>query len=394
VDRFVDRSTTGPGMNVFYDDGEGTGVIPGRGTRWHERRVSRSFSWHEEERSLDWGHSWAPDPQFSYDGDRGLVLTAGLTYNRYAFLRDPYSSQVGLRAGWSFGLSQPLVDYRHYFRDVIGGSDLGVRFHWSGLEIIDFYGFGDESVASGPTAFHRTPHKRVEMSMMVGFGNGESRQLAIGPVLEYLSTDTTGTASYLRAAEPYGSGRFGQVGLQTIFEFDGRDRSGTPSRGYTLEGGAAYFPEFMSVDRGEFGEVHGQATAYLSRPGGGQTLALRVQGKKVWGTYPFAKAAFLGGASNLRGLHEQRYAGDASLLGSAELRLDVARLLLVVPSDFGFLGLVDVGRVFHDGRSSRWLSAFGGGVWLAPLMRSSTVHFTLARAEGRSAVYVGVGLAF
>ena len=394
VDRFVDRSIAGPGMNVFYDDGEGTGVVSGPSTRWQRRRVSRPFSWHEEERTLDWGHSWAPDPHISYDGDRGLVLAAGLTYNRYGFLRDPYASQLGVRVGWSFGLSQPLLDYRHHVRNAIAGADLGFRFHWSGLEIIDFYGLGNESVASGPTAFHRTPHKRVEMSITFGFGDGVSRRLAFGPVIEYISTDTTGTASYLRAAEPYGSGRFGQIGLQTILEVDGRDRSGTPSRGYTLAGGAAYFPEAVSVDRGGFGEVHGQATAYLSPAGGSPTLALRVQGKKLWGAYPFAHAAFLGGASSLRGLHEQRYAGDASLLGSAELRVDVAELRLVVPTDVGLLGLVDVGRVFHDEQSSRWHLGFGGGIWLAPLRRSSTVHFTVARADDRTAVYVGVGLPF
>jgi hypothetical protein len=394
VDHFFDRSSAEPGANVFYDDGEGTSVVSGTGTQWHQRSVSRAFSWHEEDRTLDWGHSWAPDPRFSYDGDRGLVLSAGLRYYRYGFLRNPYASRLDLRVGWSLGLSQPLFDYSHYFRDLVGGSDLVLRYHWSGLEIIDFYGLGNESVPSGPTAFHRTPHKRIEMSMMVGIGDGESRQLGIGPVIEYISADTTGTASYLRTAQPYGSGRFTQVGLQTVFELDGRDRLGTPSRGYRLEGGAKYVPELLGVDRGSFGEVHGRATAYVSPPGGSPTLALRVQGKKVWGTFPFSESAFLGGEASLRGLHEQRYAGSMSLLGSAELRVDVARILLVLPTDFGLLGLVDVGRVFHDEQSSRWRAGFGGGIWLAPLRRSSTVHFTVARAERRNAIYMGVGLPF
>ncbi len=394
-DRFVDRSTTGPAANSFYDVGETTEVVPGPGTRWFERPAPRPFSWHEEDRTLDWGHSWAPDPRFMYDGDRGLVLTAGLTYTRYGFLRTPYSSQVGLRVGWSFGLGQPLVDYRHYFREVVGGSDLRIQFRWSGMEIIDFYGLGNESVPLGSTAFHRTPHKQIVMSTMVSFGDGESRQLSIGPVLQYLSTDTTGAASYLRAVQPYGSGRFGQIGLQASFELDGRDRQGTPSRGYALEGGATYFPEYMNVERGEFGEAHVQAAAYVSPPGGNPTLALRAQGKKLWGTYPFAEAAFLGGVTSLRGLHEQRYAGDASLLGSAELRVDVARILFVVPTDFGLVGLADIGRVFLDGEeSSKWHSGLGGGIWLAPLRRSSTVQFTVARAERRTAIYFGVGFAF
>jgi hypothetical protein len=394
-DRFVDRSSTGPRANLFYDDGDGTEVVAGPGTRWYERNVERPFSWHEEDRTLDWGHSWKPDPRISYDGDRGLVVSAGLTYNRYGFLRQPYASQLGLRVGWSFGLAAPLLDYRHYFRDVVGGSDLRFGFHWSGLEIIDFYGLGNESVAQGPNSFHRIPHKRIEMSAMVSLGDGESRQLSIGPVIQYISTDTTGETSYLRATHPYGSGRFGQLGLQASLELDARDRLGTPSHGYWLTGGATYFPEYMGVNRGEFGEMHGQAEAYLSPPAGNPTLALRAEGKKLWGTFPFAESAFLGGASNLRGLREQRYAGDASLFGGAQVRLDVARVLFIVPTDFGLLGLADIGRVYRRGeQSSRWHSGFGGGIWLAPLRRSSTAHFTVARAEGRTGIYFGVGLAF
>jgi hypothetical protein len=40
----------------------------------------------------------------------------------------------------------------------------------------------------------------------------------------------------------------------------------------------------------------------------------------VWGQVPFQEAAFIGGASTVRGLYSDRYAGDASAYGNAELR--------------------------------------------------------------------------
>ena len=125
-------------------------------------------------------------------------------------------------------------------------------------------------------------------------------------------------------------------------------------------------------------------------------MAARAQGKKLWGTYPFAEAAFLGGASSVRGLREDRYAGDASLLGSAELRLYLLRLRFIVPTDFGVFGLTDLGRVFLEGESSNtWRSSFGGGIWLAPLRRTSTLQVSVARASsGRTALYLGLGFAF
>lgn len=395
ADRLVDRSTTAPGVNEFYDDGDATEVVEARGTRYHERDASRRFSWLNDVRYLDWGTEWRPMPGGGYDRDRGVMLSAAFTVDQFGFLKDPYSNRMRLEVGWSFGLSEPLVDYRHNFRDALLGQDLAVHSRLSGLEIIDFYGLGNETPQAGSVSFYRVPHKQVVLSTSIDFGDGERRRIGVGPVLTYTSTDTTDTSRYLGTIDPYGSGRFGQLGLQATVELDGRDRSGTPSSGYHVEGGGTYVPEFMDVDRGDFGEVHAQAAAYLSPPGGNPTLAVRAQGKKLWGTFPFAESAFLGGAASLRGIREQRYAGDAAVLGSAELRLYLARIVFLIPSDFGVMALADAGRVFVDGETSNtWRTAWGGGVWFAPLSRGTTLHLTAARSAERTSFYAGVGFAF
>jgi hypothetical protein len=395
ADRLVDASVSDVGTVVFYDGGDATDVVEGPGTRYQRQTVERHFSWLGDPGTLDWGHSWLPEPRVAYDADRGLLLSAGITYDRYGFLKDPYSSRMRLRVGYAFGLKEPVVEYRHDFRDVLAGQDLRIEAQWSGVEIIDFYGLGNETPAVGPVGFHRVPHKQVSIATYVSFGDGRRRQLSVGPVLQYLSTDTAGAATYLATAEPYGSGAFGQAGLRARFDVNGRDAEGTPSAGYFVEGGATYFPEFMGVDRGEFGEVHGQVATYLSPLGRNPTLALRAYGKKVWGTFPFAEAAYLGGRTTLRGLREQRLAGDAAVLGSAELRVHLARLLFIVPSDVGVFGLTDAGRVFRSGESSsEWHTAVGGGVWLAPLRRSSVLQFSLAQSGSRSTFYAGIGFAF
>lgn len=395
ADRFVDNSTTDGERNVFYDGGSATEVSVGPNSRVERRTPARPFSWFLEHRTVDWGGSWIPEPRIAYDADRGLVLAAGLTYDRYGFLKEPYSSRLRLRLGWSFGLSEPLADYRHHFRDVLAGRDLRIEARWSGMEIIDYYGLGNETPSSGPTRFHRVPHKQVSVAAYASLGDGLRRRVSVGPVFQYLSTDTADASTYLAATRPYGSGRFAQVGVRAAFEVNERDREGTPSEGYLLEGGAGFFPAYLDVDQGAFGELHGQAVAYLSPEGRNPTLALRAHAKKVWGTYPFADAAFLGGPASLRGMREQRLAGDAVVLGSAELRVHVGRLLFVVPTDVGLFALTDAGRVFRHGESSReWHTSWGGGVWLAPLRRSSTLQLSVARAESRVAFYAGIGFAF
>jgi len=158
--------------------------------------------------------------------------------------------------------------------------------------------------------------------------------------------------------------------------------------------GASLFPEVWDVER-TFGEVHGEASAYLSpamplHP----TLALRAGGKRVWGTYPFHEAAYLG-SPYVRGLHSARYAGDASAYGSAELRLPLFRPYIVVPGEFGVLGFTDVGRVFLDGESSDvWHTGVGGGVWFSFLQRANTLTLAVARGDDRTAVYFRAGFGY
>ena len=88
---------------------------------------------------------------------------------------------------------------------------------------------------------------------------------------------------------------------------------------------------------------------YLSPSWGNPTLAARIGGKKLWGEFPYYEAAFLGGAANLRGLPEERFAGDASFYGSVELRAFLTRLTFILPIDMGVFGLTDVGRTYFKG---------------------------------------------
>ena len=144
---------------------------------------------------------------------------------------------------------------------------------------------------------------------------------------------------------------------------------------------------------GTFGEVHGEVAAFLTpRTTFGPTLALRVGGKRVWGDYPFFEAAFVGGAATVRGLRENRYAGDASAYGNAELRLRLGRYFFVLPGEYGVFGLADVGRVFLDGESSDvWHTGVGGGFWFAFLDPANTFTVALARGDRRTALYLNAG---
>ncbi len=185
-----------------------------------------------------------------------------------------------------------------------------------------------------------------------------------------------------------------QVGVQALLDLDGRDHLQWPTRGYHVTAGAAYYPKLLDVDDGVV-EARGELATFLSPTGGNPTLATRVGGKHLWGTFPYYEAALLGGAENVRGLREQRYAGRSSLYGSAELRVSLGRFFLLFPSDFGVFGFGDLGRVFQDDLpSDKWHKSYGGGIWFAPMTRATTFQVSLAKSGRQRAVYFGLGFAY
>jgi outer membrane protein assembly factor BamA len=229
---------------------------------------------------------------------------------------------------------------------------------------------------------------------MLSFGDGERTEVSIGPVFKRTASDTTVTGNLVAEQNPYGSGDFLQVGILTTLELEGRDRRAWPTSGYHITAAAAYYPALLDLTS-SFVRAQGEVATYLSPSGGNPTLAVRLGGSHVWGTFPYSEAAFIGGVGDVRGLREQRYAGRSAAYGSAELRVALGRFTLVFPADFGVFGFGDVGRVYADDDPSDVRhNGYGGGIWIAPVMREMTARVAVAKSEGRTTFLLGMGFGF
>jgi hemolysin activation/secretion protein len=241
--------------------------------------------------------------------------------------------------------------------------------------------------------FYRVPQQQYLVAPSVTFPFGADGAFTVGPVLKFAHTDLE-AGRFITLTQPYGVGSFGEVGGAASVEWDTRNGPAATRGVHLLAAGSAY-PAVWDVTE-TFGEVHGEASTYLTpRTSFGPTLALRAGGKKVWGRFPFFESAFVGGAATVRGLREDRYAGDAALYGNAELRARLGRFFAVLPGEYGVFGLADVGRVFLEGESSdTWHTGIGGGVWFAFLERANTISIAVARGDHRTALYLRAGFAY
>jgi hypothetical protein len=340
------------------------------------------------------GRWWWYSPALQLNGDRGALIGLQSSTFTYGFRRNPYASRLDLSAGYGTDASRfagaATLDLRQ--------ENSGIHFIFSGsasgAEVRNFYGFGNETPRVAPRTFYKTYGDDYQLSLAVAGPLGRQLTAQVGPVIRYTSTDFS-RGGMISIARPYGSGEFGTLGARLGLDLDSRDAPAAATRGAHVAVEGTVYPAAWDV-QSTFGSVSGQASTYLTariplRP----TLALRVGGDKVWGTYPYTAAAFIGGQRTVRGLRAYRFEGDASAYGNAELRLPISKLDVLAPFELGIFGLADVGRVWLKGESSdTWHSAFGGGISLAFLNARNTVTAAVARGDHQTGVYLGSGFMF
>jgi outer membrane protein assembly factor BamA len=188
------------------------------------------------------------------------------------------------------------------------------------------------------------------------------------------------------------------VSVRKLFEMaaelqhDGRNRERAATSGFFGRLNFSVSPKMLD-NHDTFTKLRGDTRVYLGSDD--VTLALRAAGERVWGRFPFYEAAFLGGSETLRGFRFQRFAGDATVWGNAELRFFLSKFRFLVPQHFGIFALADAGRVWQDGESEgSWHKNFGGGIWIAPLRRDFTFSIGAGVSNERTAVVAGLGFGF
>ncbi len=376
-DRGNNRFTTGPGTSVDrrpYDD-------PPRDTS--TLGLPR-----------DWGSRWVPLTWVGYTPDIGLFAGGGAAGTVYGFRRLPYSSHVVVRAGYATAAATYRAELTGEFRGIVPPATVMLRLRASGIDVLRFYGFGNETPTTGATDFYKVKQQQYLVAPALRFALSRSADFSVGPVYKFAHTKLE-PGTFIDAARPYGVADYGQIGGTADFRADTRDVPRAASRGIVFHFGGSVYPKALDVGAA-FGEGHAEAATYLTaRMPLQPTLAVRVAGKKVWGTYPLHEAAYVGGATTVRGFVEHRFAGDASVYGNVELRFSVAKFFFLVPTEVGLFGLGDAGRVFLSGETSdRWHVGAGGGLWLAFLNRANTVSVAAAHSVEGTRVYVRAGFPF
>jgi hypothetical protein len=340
----------------------------------------------------DWGGRAQLWPTASYGYDVQAILGYGGHTDWYAFRRVPYSTRLSYRLEFATGKLSGRATLGLQRRFENSSAFFGIETMASGIETLRWYGFGNESVQDQSVSFYRVNRNELAAALKLGRSFGRGRhEISIGPIVRWSQTDTLekhNKVRFIAQDTPYGVGEFGLVGLRAGIRIDGRDHPKFASKGAALSLQATGYPKVWDADEA-VARVEGEASLALAPQGKWRpSLNLMAGGVKTWGKLPFFLAPSLGGLHTLRGYRPDRFAGDAAVYGSADLRIPLTRIKFVLPGQQGVFGFVDGGRVYLRGEDSeKWHSAFGGGVWFSFLTRDNVVYAgvgvpTRDKAEG------------
>ncbi len=416
-DALVNSSRAGAGRTRFYDASGENRFDTGEGARIDTRPFQRQPGPKPSNMKymLDWGYDVTLFPVLDVSPDLGAYVGFTGTKEIYGWRKVPFSSRHTLHLGLASNGPIPFAGYSGTFRHVYPDIDAHLRLEYSGLDVIRFNGLGNATEIPGAASYYKVDRKTFLFAPSLeveagrnraggpGSGAGSLRSTftaSLGPVVKYSDSSTDENrdrfiGSY--ATPVYGTGAFGQVGARSEVRYDTRDNPTHAKRGFLLRGGGSFYPGAWDVGT-PFGGVDGAASTYLTAPvPTSPTLALRAGGQKVWGDYPFHEAAYIGGPRTLRGYRENRFGGDASAYGNAELRFGLGRLKVILPGQFGLFAAADAGRVFLDsdpGSADTWHAALGGGLWMSFIDRLQTVSLAVMHGDDMTGVYVRSGFMF
>jgi hypothetical protein len=392
-DTVVDSVPRGDRALRFYDSSGTDRIVSDARIKIDRTRYRAPTTAHVEDAPRDWGAWSYTQRSVSLAPAIGLLASIEHTQFRYGFRNDQFAARSILRLDLSVGERRPRLTYSGTYRRRTSSRYADLQLMASGIELIRFHGYGNETPSDSGSGFYRVFQNvfRIEPGWVWRL---HSATVSLGARGQYSATRDN-ARTFVGASKPYGSGEFGEAGARLGVVVDRRDSESAPRKGFRVAAGGTLYPAVWDVTS-TFGEVHAVASTYLSAHVPLQpTLALRAGGQHLWGAFPFHDAAFLGGSSTLRGWDEQRFAGRSSLHGSSELRVLLGKVSIIVPAELGLLTFADVGKVFADGqRSDVWHTGYGGGLWIAPLTRGNTLSVSVGQGRERRGFYLGAGFAF
>ena len=351
----------------------------------------------ESDRPRDWRSRILPSYIIRAGSDDGLTLGGGIQLRKFAFGKNPFAQRHTITGALSLTRGEAEANYGGVFNLFDPRKQLTLDAQVTSIERADFFGFGNDTDDDEDSEFFENDQTRATITPGFNFVLTPEINAFTGAEFIFNSTDDDDT-TLLNELEPIGVGDFSWANLLVGVDYDTRNREVLNSPGVHVRLQGTFSPELLDLET-SYSSVEGEASGFFE-VGSRSLVALRLGGRSVTGDFPFQEAAYLGGAENVRGLEQNRFAGDASVYGSAEFRYSIGEAsAYVARAEYGVFAFVDVGRVFVDqddgiDDSDELHPSVGIGGSVAGLDRSILISVAIATSDEGTTGVASAGFNF
>ena len=338
------------------------------------------------------------NPTFSaaWNQDDGLFLGAGFSYTSHGFRKEPFANQHNLLVSHALATQSYQIKYDADFTDLLGKTDLLIRSSIKApINVENFFGIGNETYYDkskpGKFKYYRTRYDLGDLALMLRRNPQSWMTFSYGLAGQYFRLDSTNNqgkfinnfvdngmdASQIQSSKFY-------VGPAINLLLDNRNNKVLPERGTRISATARHMWGLNDKSQ-NLTSIDFDLSLFVSIVENSRSiLATRFGYGRNFGDYEFFQAQYLGGKENLRGYHNNRFAGRTKMFNNTEIRFRLANFnTYLFPGSIGLVAFNDVGRVWADDEnSSDWHVGNGIGLWLSPLHRFVITGYFTRSKEG------------
>jgi hypothetical protein len=331
-------------------------------------------------------------PSVAYNPDDGLALGVSFTTTKYGFQRNPFSQQHRFKGGYFFATDGISLDYEGEFANIKDDWNLQVGGTFTSENFTNnFFGYGNETLNAEDELdrdYNRVKTSIYKASAGIFKKGNFGSDYGFRAVFEGIQIGKT-DGRFISDLVPETNEEFYERrwfgGLEAEYFYESYDNRLNPTRGMTFLlnlGGKADFDASEST----FGYINSNLGFYNSISKN-RKLVLKTDVRsqfRIGNDIIFYQAANLGGDNGLRGYRDERFTGNNSFVGSADLRYAFNSFKTnVLPLQIGVFGGFDVGRVWLKGDfSDKWHNDYGGGLWITAAESLSGTFNLFNGAEG------------
>jgi hypothetical protein len=401
-DSFENTATSSGG--VVYDEKKGNNLLTGK----FNNKLSNDTIANYYNPIYYKYNQVIPFISVGYNPDDGVYVGGWMKITHHGFRKTPYKNSHSITLNHALATKAFNFRYNAEFIGVIGRrTDLLVETDIKSPHVPNFFGYGASSIYDkskpGKFRYYRTRYRLGDITMLLRKNFSEKVIMTLGPTFQFYdmdSTDKNNRQRFVVQETPPGLDPATAFSKQSYFggrfslTADTRNNKIMPEKGVYWSTTVRYLSGLNEASY-DVTQLNSDLSFYIPLIKNRLVLANRTGAGHNFGDFEFYQAQYLGNEDNLRGFRKYRFAGTSKLYNNLEMRFRLANFkTYLFPGSLGLLAFYDTGRIWADNDdSNKWLSGYGGGVWVSPLRRMVLSVVFAASKEDRMPL-VGLGWKF